>query len=248
VMSTGTAKASIRATLFALAAIAIAVALAAPMTDGHAANSRTTRHLIGHSVQGRAIFAYELGDPSGSPVLVVGSVHGNEPAGVVVAKRLLGMRPPEGVDLWVILELNPDGFAAGTRGNAHGVDLNRNFPWGWRRLTGSSYSGPRSLSEPEAQAAARLIRRVRPQLTIWFHQPLGLVDGSKRSLALERRFARLSGLPLKQLKGRYPGAATHWERHIIPGATAFVVELPGGTPSAARVDRYARAVLTVSTY
>ena len=209
------------------------------------ASARTV--LLGRSWQGRPIQAIEVGDPSGTRVLVVGSIHGNETGGIAIA-RALEQLSPRGLDLWIVPDLNPDGVAAGTRQNSHGVDLNRNFPFRWRPMGGVYESGPRPLSEREARIAHTLILRLHPHLTIWFHQPLGLVDGSKRSLALERRFARLSGLPLKQLKGRYPGAATHWERHIIPGATAFVVELPGGTPSAARVDRYARAVLTVSTY
>jgi protein MpaA len=181
-------------------------------------------------------------------VLVVGSIHGNEPGGVAVARRLLKTPAPEGIDLWVILNLNPDGRAAGTRGNAHGVDLNRNFPWRWRRLTGGYYSGPHSLSEPESRAAARLIERLQPRLSIWFHQPLGLVDGAKSSPASERLFARLSGLPLKQLRGSYPGTASSWERRVIPGAVAFVAELPRGKPRARAVNRYARAVLTISRY
>jgi len=234
-----------------VASIATAVLLvsvfAALAGDGKAASGITKRQLIGHSVRGRAIYAYERGDPNGPTVLVVGSIHGNEPGGVAVARRLLKTPVPEGVDLWVILNLNPDGRVAGTRGNAHGVDLNRNFPWRWRRLSGAFFSGRRSLSEPESRAAARLVERIRPMLTIWFHQPLGLVDGPKNAPALERRFARLTGLPLKQLRGPYPGTATSWERHIIPGAVAFVAELPKGKLSAGRVDRFVRAVLTVSS-
>jgi protein MpaA len=237
----------IAAFLLLLAAGAISIAV----LGTHSGNSGTRggltkRQLIGRSVRGRAIYAYGRGNPDGTPVLVVGSIHGDEPAGIAVAKRLLRMKAPENVDLWVILELNPDGFAARTRGNAHGVDLNRNFPWRWRRLAGVYNSGPHSLSEPETRAAAALIKRIRPRLSIWFHQPLGLVDGSKKSPPLERRFARLAGLPLKQLRGPYPGTATSWERHLIPGAVAFVVELPRGAPGAVKANRYARAVLTVS--
>jgi protein MpaA len=236
--------------LVALALVFTTTAAAAVLVvfagDGGASTAVAKRQLIGHSVRGRAIYAYRLGDPSGTPVLVVGSIHGTEPAGVAIAKRLLRVRVPANVDLWVILELNPDGYAARTRGNAHGVDLNRNFPWRWRRLSDGYYSGPHSLSEPESRAAARLVERIQPVLTIWFHQPLGLVDGPKDAPALERRFARLIGLPLKQLRGLYPGTATSWERHIIPGAVAFVTELPKGKLSAGRVNRFVRAVLTVS--
>ena len=180
-------------------------------------------------------------------MLVVGSIHGNEPGGVAVARRLLARPAPEDVDLWVILNLNPDGRAARTRGNAHGVDLNRNFPWRWRPLGGAFFSGRRALSEPESRAAYRLIEEIQPGLSIWFHQPLAAVSITKRSLALERRFARLAGLGLKRLPA-YPGSATSWERHAFPDAAAFVAELPGGSIGARKADRYARAVLAVSGF
>jgi protein MpaA len=213
--------------------------------DGRASSKAATRQLIGRSVRGRAIYAYELGQPNGLPVLVFGSIHGNEPAGIAVARRLLALGPRDGIDLWVIPDLNPDGHAADTRGNAHGVDLNRNFPWHWRRLEGGYYSGPRPFSEPESRAAANLIDQLQPQLTIWFHQPLDGVDISQASRALERTFARLAGLPLRRLSV-YPGTATSWQNHTVPETNAFVVELPPGKPSASRVNRYAWAVLTVA--
>jgi protein MpaA len=73
-------------------------------------------------------------------VLVVGCIHGNEPAGIAIAQRL-ERSSPRGVDLWIVPVLNPDGRAADTRGNTHGVDLNRNFPWHWRPLGGVYDSG-----------------------------------------------------------------------------------------------------------
>jgi protein MpaA len=172
---------------------------------------------------------------------VVGCIHGDEPAGIAVA-RLLERASPRGVDLWVVPVLNPDGEAADTRGNAHGVDLNRNFPWRWQRLRGIFSSGLRPLSEPESRIAYRLIRRVRPQISIWFHQHLGVVDESGGNATVERRFAALVGLPLVRL-AREPGSVVGWENHTFPRTTAFVVELPAGSLSAAAARREARAVL-----
>src|SRR5207302_8421329 len=121
--------------------------------------------LLGRSGQGRAIAAWEFGDPSAQRKLfVVGCIHGNEPAGIAIAKQLERLTPPAGTDVWVIENLNPDGTAAGTRQNANGVDLNRNFPYGWQPLEspgGLMYSGPASLSEPESQLAVTFLDKVR---------------------------------------------------------------------------------------
>src|SRR5207248_6129696 len=154
--------------------------------------------LLGRSVQGRAITAVEVGDPGGTPVLVVGCIHGNEQAGIAVARRLERLSP-SGIDLWIVPDLNPDGRAANTRGNAHGVDLNRNFPYRWRRMNGVYESGPRPLSEPEARIAYRLILRIQPTVSVWFHQHLDLVWASGGKASVERRFARISGLPYHRL-------------------------------------------------
>jgi predicted deacylase len=81
-------------------------------------------------------------------VLVVGCIHGNETAGIAVADALERLSPND-LDLWVVPDLNPDGVAADTRQNAHHVDLNRNFPWHWRPMSGVYASGPHPRSERE---------------------------------------------------------------------------------------------------
>jgi len=226
-----------------LASIAVLAATAVP--------PRPARLLIGRSVQHRAIVAVRAGSPAARrSVLVVGCIHGDEQAGIAIARRLERARPPGGVAVWSITELNPDGVREDTRQNAHRVDLNRNFPFRWRPLGrpgDQQYSGPRALSEPESRAAAAFIRRVHPAITIWFHQPLGLVDESGGSVAVERRFARLARLPLRRLV-RYPGSAPGWQDHAMPGTTAFVVELPPGRLSTADAARYARAVLALAAH
>ena len=203
-------------------------------------------HLVGHSVQGRRIDAYELGDPAAArKVLVVGCLHGNECAGIAVVNRLRRLGPLEGVDLWLVPDANPDGHRAGTRGNAHGVDLNRNFPYRWQRFGGVFYSGKRPASEPETRALMRLIRRLRPAVTIWFHQHLNMVVLTRGNLGLQRRFARLAGLRTGYIPG-LTGTATGWSNATFPGTTAFVVELPAGRLSPAVTSRLVRAVRLVS--
>lgn len=229
---------------------AVAILLAACGRSGASQAGGTVHRTVplGGSVQGRPISAVELGDPRAARrVLVVGCLHGDEPAGAAVADALAAGPRPAHADLWIVPVLNPDGMAAGTRGNAHGVDLNRNFPSGWRRIgaQGSAHHpGAAPLSEPESAAAARLVRRVRPTVAIWFHQHLAVVDGSQGPKDVERRFARDAGLPLRSLPD-YPGSATGWENTIV-GGSAFVVELPGGRPSPEAVRRYASAVRRVT--
>jgi protein MpaA len=86
---------------------------------------------------------------------------------------------------------------------------------------------------------------VRPQTTIWFHQHATLVDLSGGDPRVERRFARLVGLPAVELT-RYPGSAASWSNSLLPGTTAFVVELPAGSLSPAAVTRYVSAVYALA--
>jgi protein MpaA len=199
------------------------------------------RELLGQSYEGRPIRVFHRGDPDEIRVLVVGCIHGDVCAGDRIAKRLRAGRPRSSLDLWILPSLNPDGRAAHTRQNARGVDLNRNFPYRWRRgPRGRYYPGRRPASERETRIAMRLILRIEPDITIWFHQPLALVDASG-DLTIERRYARLVGLPLVYL-GRLHGTATSWQKHVLRGSEAFVVELPGGALRPPRARRFANAV------
>jgi murein peptide amidase A len=225
-----------RAAALALLCAPLLAAASSPAQGRHSV-------LLGRSVEGRAITAVEVGDPSDTTVLVVGCIHGNEPAGIAVARRLERLSP-KGIDLWIVPDLNPDGRAANTRGNAHGVDLNRNFPYRWRPMHGVYASGPRPLSEPEARIAYRLILRIQPTVAVWFHQHLDLVWASGGKASVERRFARISGLPYHRLPA-LAGSAIDWQNHRLPGTTAFAAELPAGPASAPAIARYVRAVLAM---
>jgi murein peptide amidase A len=201
---------------------------------------------VGHSVDGRALRPVVLGNAAAAhPVLVVGCIHGSEPAGLAVTRRLIAAgAAPAGTEIVVVPALNPDGCARGTRGNAHGVDLNRNFPSNWSRIGrpgDPQYSGPRPLSEPETRYAVALIERLRPAITIWFHEPQGVVRAWGQSRPVARRFAALAAYPYRSIAWPF-GTAANWQNHRFPGTASFVVELPPGALPAARVARWVRAI------
>ena len=194
---------------------------------------------------GRPIRAHRLGDFS-SPrtILVVGCIHGDECAGIDDHEAARPGAASTGLDLWVVHDLNPDGRRIGTRQNGRGVDLNRNFDSEWTpvgRRWDDDYSGPRAWSEPEARVARRLVRRIRPDVTVWYHQPQHLVRAWGASRAAARRYARLAGEPYRSIRWP-PGTAPNWQNHRFPGTASFVVELPAGRLGPAAAARHARAV------
>jgi protein MpaA len=201
--------------------------------------------IIGHSVDHRPLVAHRVGDPTAAVrVLVVGDVHGDERAGERIVARLRRVRTPQGVRLYLVRTANPDGVAAGTRQDARGVDLNRNFPWDWRPGSrGTYYPGPRAASEPETRALMRLVRRVRPDLAIYYHQHLQIVVRAPAAdRSLQRAYARRTGLALRSLAPLH-GTAVAWENHVVRGGSAFVVELG---PGRADAPRHASAVLALA--
>lgn len=229
---------------------ASAVATLGPGPDLPAAS----KVVIGHSVLGRRITAYRYGErDSPRKALVVGNIHGEEPQGIRVTRTIRSMRAGiHGIDVWVIDTVNPDGLRARTRQNARGVDLNRNFDRKWRRNGGPGaryYGGPKPFSEPESRAVRDLVLRLKPAVTVWYHQPYGFAfpPGAGGDLGIVRDYARLTGIAVSNTRGiRYTGTATMWQAAVVPGSTAFVVELPAYRLPPRRIARHARAALRVA--
>jgi murein peptide amidase A len=196
---------------------------------------------IGASAQHRTIRITELGEPSLlGKVLIFGCIHGTECEGRWISPA--GGCPAFGASIFVVPNLNPDGFAARTRLNGRGVDLNRNFPRDWKPIgsRGSpQYSGPKPFSEPETQVAAHLIRWLHPKVTIWFHQQSPVLAGRGvgaplvrawgQSVPLARRFAHEARMPFRRLPW-LAGTAPNWQNHRFSGTASFVVELPTSAP------------------
>lgn len=219
--------------------------LAFTRTPRRPGNVLARRGVVGHSSAGRPIGLLQRGDPAiERALLVFGCVHGDECAARGIQPLSHGCPDPAS-EIFLVPNLNPDGFAASSRLNSRGVDLNRNFPADWRPIGqpgDPQHSGAAPFSEPETRLAARVIRTLKPAVTIWFHQhrhPRPLVRAWGQSIPAARAFARLARLPFRRLPW-LDGTAPNWQNHRVPGASSFVVELPPGDleePLRGRVER-----------
>jgi murein peptide amidase A len=218
----------------------------APRSARPATSTSATRTVLGRSEGGRQIVAIHAGDGTGPPVLVVGAIHGNELAGIAVARALERVRT--GANIWVVPDLNPDGAARGTRQDARGVDLNANWSSQWRgggRPWDVYYAGPRPFSERETRIARKLILRIRPRVTIWYHQHMNVVWAWGPSSSAGRRYARAAGMRFYHHHW-LPGTASNWQNHHLSGTAALTVELPAGNLTPRAVGRHVQAVLALA--
>ncbi len=193
---------------------------AAPARVAAPGDAVVGRRKIGESVRGRPIMAYRLGERDEKTVVLFSTMHGDEVRTRQILVALRQGRPIRGVDLWVVPTYNPDGLARGTRKNARGVDLNRNFPYRWTDLDGEYESGPRPRSEPETRAVMRFLERVEPHRVLSFHQPLYGVDQATKNRRYARKVARVLRLPRKTFTcgGVCHGTMTQWFNHRFDGA------------------------------
>lgn len=143
---------------------------------------KAVQETFGHSVQERPLTAYVLGNGA-NRTMIFGDFHGNErsvPGVVNELRQYLEQHPERWHNCRIILVpyVNPDGWAAGTRVNAHQVDINRNFPGTWKAVgRAARYNpGPRAGSEPETMAIEGLVERCNPTKIVSIHQPLHMLN------------------------------------------------------------------------
>jgi len=182
--------------------------------------------VVGRSVQGRPIMIQILGRGPDT-TLIMATIHGNEPAGTPLVERLtsyLQSHPDllEGREVVLMPLANPDGLAANTRENVHGVDLNRNFRANNRVNNGTN--GLRPLSEPESRAVETVIRQYSPDRIVSIHQPLNCIDYDGPAQALATRMAQYCDLPVKKLGAR-PGSLGSFTGEEL-GIPTVTLELP----------------------
>ena len=198
------------------------VPTAAPADDGQ---------VIGYSVQGRPIAAHRIGNGP-LKVVLVGDIHGGFEANThLLAQQLLAHfltfpgEVPANISLWIIPTMNPDGLAAGTRWNAHSVDLNRNADTDLDGCAGNDWStdtvglegphpgagGTYPFSEPEARAIRDFMADA--WIAVFYHSADEAIYGD--SCQRHMPTARLAAI-LSEATG-YPGPPEGWSSYPITG-------------------------------
>ena len=189
---------------------------------------------IGRSTLGRPIFAQRFGGP-GAPLLIMGGIHGDEPASVELLVELCGRldrggAPFPGPPLWLLPAANPDGLARNRKNSERDVDLNRNFPA--RSFTTAHaagyFPGPSPLSEPETQAIAALIAREPIRGAVAVHAPFACVNYDGPAAAWAEAVAAACGWPARgEIGYPTPGSFGSW-LGIDRRLPVLTLELPAG--------------------
>lgn len=169
--------------------------------------------ILGKSVKGKDIKGYFFGNENCfNKTIIIGGIHGTEPQSSEICELYLKEvkdKPfPQDSFLVLIPCINPDGISLKTRGNANGVDLNRNFPSsGWTHVSlannNAYFPGIKPTSEPETKIIVDLLNKynfkkiiaIHTNYTIQFPNPPMINYDGEHSRELAEKMSTATGLP-----------------------------------------------------
>lgn len=208
-------------------------------------------HIVGTSIQQRPIMCLVLGEGP-DVTFIMATIHGNEAAGTPLVRSLswyLRQHPEmlAGRKVVLMAVANPDGMVHGSRYNAKGIDLNRNFEA--RNRVNSKQTGLTALSEPEARTIKQVIQQYKPDRIVTIHQPLNCIDYDGPARMLAERMGQYCALPVKKIGAR-PGSLGSYAGVTlgIPIVTFEMLPADSQLNSQALWGKYGRALLAAIVY
>lgn len=153
------------------------------------------------TVQNRDVELIEIPSESNNrTILIIGVFHGDEPQGEFLIRKFLETKKSPCKNRTLIIPcLNPDGKALGTRQNANGIDLNRNFPTKNRKLiTDKQYfGGETAASELETQFIIEILEEYKPNFILSLHAPYRVVNFDGAAEEYANRISEITGYPVE---------------------------------------------------
>lgn len=193
----------------------------------------------GSSVQERELLCHRIGDPEAPhSFLWVFAIHGfedsfkrdgkvlTEIAGLMIEHYRFKADQLGDYVLYIVPAANPDGQEAGNskdgfgRCNADGIDINRDFPVGWKRMRTPRYlTGTEPFSTKEAQCLRDLVEKLKPTYGADVHGWINRVYGDTE---LAQPFMDAFGFQYREYKSG--GMLSQWLAEVTEGS--LLIELP----------------------
>jgi murein peptide amidase A len=142
----------------------------------------------------------QSGKENSKTVLIIGTVHGDEPQGKFLIENYIKMPLSPKNRMLFIPCLNPDGFELKTRQNANEIDINRNFStknWVREPFASEYFGGETSSSEIETKFVEAVLEEFTPDVILTLHAPFKVVNYDGPASEIAQKISEIINYPVQ---------------------------------------------------
>lgn len=149
------------------------------------------------------ILVEHCGERAEKTILIIGSVHGDEPQGKFLIENYLQTLREKEIQpknkLLFIPCLNPDGLKLNIRQNSNAIDINRNFPtknWAREPFASEYFGGEEPASEIETKFVIKILEEFSPDVILTLHAPYKVVNYDGPAQEIAQKISEIIGYPV----------------------------------------------------